>query len=269
MSERESRLTDEQARALWERAAQLQAAAENRPRALPAESSDLSLEQVALAAEGAGIGADYVRVAMAERQLPDGAAIDPGLWTARWLRAILREPDALDLSRTIDAAPAPTLAALKTVIMRPAFELVQEAVVGEDPLVDAVLVYRLARTKGSSFHESLDWTDVRVLLFTLRAADEGTRLNVRVPFFRRGLNLTFTGGLAGLVGAGGMSAGSAAASLPLLAGLGAAAMLPVAGAVAGGVVGVGLFRAFYRSAARDGAQHLTRLLHAVAEEAES
>lgn len=227
MSKRPPTISEEQARELWQRALELQNAAErSQPdaRALIApDKNDLSLDQVATAAEGAGIDPDYVRMALAERQLPDAERIDPRLWTARWLKQILREPDAIEEARFIAASPAHVVAALKTVSVRPDFELINEALIGDDPASDGVLVYRLPRKTETSFHSDLNWADARVLLFAIRPDGEGTRVRLRMPLFRRGVNLSLLGGAAGLAGFGGMSIGSAlAGSLAAIVGAAAA-----------------------------------------------
>ena len=64
MSDTNPHISEEQARELWRRALQLQNAAEREapePHALVPASRGLSLDQVAGAAEAAGIDADYVR----------------------------------------------------------------------------------------------------------------------------------------------------------------------------------------------------------------
>jgi hypothetical protein len=272
MSDQPLRISDEQARELWRRAAELQAAAEpGHQRALVADTSGLSLEQVAQAAEGAGIDPDYVRVALAEKQLPDADALDRDLWTARWLRKILREPDAIEQSRVIAAAPPAVFAALRAVAARPAFDLILESTIGSDPVRDAVLVYRLG-SDASNFQNHLDFADARVLLFTIRPEAEQTRIRVRVPLYRRGVNLALTGGASTLVGAGGMSLGaSASAALPAaISATAALAMLPVAlGGIAGAALGVGLYRGLYRWMYRDGAGAIGKLLQAIAMETET
>jgi hypothetical protein len=272
MAEQPLRISDEQARELWRRAAELQAAAERtQQRALVADSSGLSLEQVALAAEGAGIDPDYVRVALAEKQLPDAEALNRDLWTARWLRKILREPDAIEESRVINSSPAAVFAALRTVAGKPSFDLTLESTLGSDPLRDAVLVYRLG-SDDSKFQDNLDWADARVLLVTIRAEGEHTRIRVRVPLYRRGINLALTGGASTILATIGTSAGvSASAALPAaIAGTATLAMLPVAlGGIAGAALGIGLYRGLYRWVYRDGVTAIGKFLHAIAAEAET
>ena len=264
----QGRITDEQARELWRRAAELQAAEQHsQDRLLPPErpSGGLSLEQVATAAEGAGIDPDYVRVALAETQLPDGDRVDRNLWSARWLRRILREPDVIEITRTIAATPARVHEALRVVAARPTYELQHEATIGHDPVQDAVLVYRIVAGQ-SGFHGDMNWADARVLLITIRPDVAGTRLKVRAPLFRRGINLALTGGSAALLGWGGSALGSAVAAL---AGSAALAFAPIVlGGMAGVAGGVAAYRGLYRAVYRGGAGALKRLAQAMAAEAE-
>jgi hypothetical protein len=263
-------ISDEQARELWRRAAELQAAAERSSdrTQLPERVTGLSLDQVAVAAEGAGIDADYVRLVLSEQQLPDADRIHRDLWTARWLRAILREPDAIEVARVIDAPPAEVLRALRSIAAKPAFDLMHEATIGEDPVRDAVLVYRMGK---SNFKDEMDWADARVFLFTIRPEGNRTRLRVRAPLYRRGVNLALTGGTSMVTTWIGVSLGALAGNaLPTaLAASAALAVAPVAiGGLAGLLAGVGLYKALYRGVHRSGVQALNKLLHAIGAEAE-
>lgn len=49
--------------------------------------------------------------------------------------------------------------------------------------------------------------DKNDLLFAIRPEGEGTRVRLRIPLFRRGVNLTLLGGASGLAGFGGMTIG--------------------------------------------------------------
>lgn len=273
MTDRNPRISEDEARDLWKRALELQNTAERRtaqPQALVAgESSGLSLEQVAAAAEGAGIDPEYVRFTLAERQLADADRIDPRLWTARWLRALLREPDAIEEARFIAAAPSVVVAALKNVSARPDFELIHESSLGDDAARDGVLVYRLPN-KGESFHRDFNFADARVLMFSIRPDGDGTRVRLRIPLFRRGINLALLGGTAGGGGWGGMAIGSGMAGvLAGVIGAGAIAALPLAAGAGGAWLGMRAYRALYRSFVRGGYGSAARLLQAIAIEAES
>lgn len=269
MSDSTPKLSDDQARALWRRAAELQAAAEQaaaQNRALqPAEEGTLSLEQVAAAAEGAGIDADFLRLAIAEQRLPESDALRHDHWTGRWLQRLMREPQAIERERVIAAEPQAVLAAFRSVAVSDRFQLQAEDVVGEDPVSDAVLVYRVGSAGALSGPMFL--ADGRVLLVTIRRHDGGTGLRVRVPLFGSGVNLLITGGTAGIFGGG---AASAAGAIAVSVGAAAAvAAIPVTiGAAAGGMLGLSAFRRLYRWSRRQGSTAIEQLMQAVALEAE-
>lgn len=263
------RLTDEQARALWRRAAELQAAAErasSQQKALqPVDQGELSIEQVTAAAEGAGIDPEFVRIAVAERGLPDADALRHDDWRGRWLQRLMREPHVIEEERVIQATPAAVLSAFRSVAAAPSYQLMPERVVGEDPARDAVLVYRI--TKTDSFGSTLDFADARVLLVTIRPHERGAVLRLRVPLFRRGVNLFMTGLFATIFGGGG--AGLAGGIAGTLGATALAFAAPVAaGVAAGGAVGVVAFRGIYRAVDRSARGVLRQLLNAVAVEAE-
>lgn len=270
MSDQDPGLTDEEARELWRRAVELQIAAERSEAGALRPGADMSLASAASAAEGAGIDPDHLRVAYAEQRLPDADELGHDRWTGRWLGRLLREPQSIQASRVIDAGPAGVLSAFESVTSGDAYRLSREDVIGEDPLRDAVLIYRAGEggNASRSFASGLFLSDARVLLVTIRPHEGGTRLRIRAPLFRRGANLLLTGGSAGLVGGGSASiAGSAATAMGAA---GAVAAAPVAaGAVLGGALGVFAFRRVYRWARRKGVTAIDRLLRAVAAEAES
>jgi len=172
---RKPRFEDDEARELWRRAAELQLAAEQesqkRAALAPPNPDGLSLEQVAEAASGAGIDPDYVVMAVAERHLQDGELIRRDRWTARWLRRLVRGVDEIHVSELIDAAPQSVLAAFRGVALTPAFELVLEESLGDDPARDGVLVYRLAGSWGpkvKKIHSEMMLENARGLIVRLR-----------------------------------------------------------------------------------------------------
>ena len=268
MTERPKRITEAEAAELWRRAAELQAHAETRGQALvpvdeEGDEEGLSLEQVSAAAESAGIAPDYVALALAERRLPDADEIRPARWSVRSARWLLDRVGAIEVSRVLPAPPERVFEAVRAVFPAAPFELLSEDTVGGDPLRGGVLVYRLGSTDASEFHSSLNWADARVVLATIRAEGEGTRLTLRAPLFRRGINVAATSVLSGLGAWGGAAVGGGVAGL--VAAAPALVLLPVlAGVAAGGAAGVGLYRGFYRWASRGGEAALKRLLQAVA-----
>jgi hypothetical protein len=271
------RIGEDEARLLWRRAAELQAAAErtqaSQALARPGETG-LSLSDVAAAADSAGIDADFVRVAHVERLLPEAVEIRPDQRALRWLRPLVGgDADAFEATRFISAPPAQVLEAVRVVFAEPVYALTPELIIGTDPVVDGVLVYRVTKTaEADNFYESMNWADARVLIVLVRAESNGTRVRVRVPLFRRNINLGLAGfltGLGGYVGgAGGFALGAAAMS-PF--GIPAALFTATAaiGVAAGAVIGGGAFRRIYWWATNGGRTAINSLLNTVVLRAES
>lgn len=278
------RISDEEAREIWRRAAQLQGSAERaeaRDRLAPAadtgvahDPSALPVEQVVDAATEAGISADHVLLALAERRLADWDAIRPERWTTRWLRRLVGHSDAVEVSRFVRASPSRVLGAVERVTADGEFELAAEGRYGEDPAQGIALVLRSVAlsTRPSAFHSALDVADGRSVVVTIRAEGEGTRLRLRVPLYRRGLNLTLAGGSAGLAGgggaAGGVAAGDAAAGLLGAASLAGAWSGAALGLLLGGGVGVWAYRKLYAWGVAKGDSAVRRLASTVATQAE-
>ncbi len=270
------RMTDEEARELWRRAAELHAAADHsrarRQALMRAGERGLTLEDVSAAAEGAGIEPDYVRLALAERRLLDADAIRRDRWTARWLRRMVGDADTIQVSRIVQAEPARALEAFRAIAERPPYGLRLEDGIGEDPLRDGVLIYRRGAQVASAFDGALELADVRVVFVTVRAEDDGARVRLHVPLFRRGVNLTVGGVSAGMLGAGaswgGWVLGGAVAAALGVASVAALAVPAGIGAVAGSALGLGGFRRIYHGLVRRAEAALRGLLGAVALEAE-
>lgn len=228
------------------------------------------------AAVEAGISADHVLLALAERRLADWDAIRPERWTTRWLRRLVGDADALEVSRFVDVSPSTVLAAIGRVTADGEFALTAEGRFGEDPAQGVALVLRSAPsstgTRPSAFHTSLDLADGRAVIASIRAEDEGTRLRLRVPLYRRGLNLTLAGSSAGLAGgggaAGGVAVGDAAAGLFGAAALTGAWSGAVLGLLLGSGVGVWGYRRLYTWGVAKGETALRQLASAIATEAE-
>jgi len=270
-------ISDEEARRLWQRAVELQEESERsaaaRSLASNVDETRLSLAHVLQAAEGAGIPQEFVLTAMAERLLPDAAEIRRDRLRARWLRGAVSTTDAIEASKLIRAPLSAVVAAVQTVASQPAFNMLLENVVGgEEPLQGRVLVCRL-QGGTSQFNHVLNLADVRVLLVAVRSVQDGTSLRVRAPLFRRGINLGVAGITATLGGVGGSWSGYTLAALAAGA-LGGAAgsllLIPAGlGALAGGALGLGGFRALYQKLVNDGSGAIGTFLTSVALEAES
>lgn len=276
MSKHPVKLPESEARSLWRRAIEIQAAAERGergPRRLPAAVADgFSVEEVIDAARGAGVEPQHIYLALAERALPDAELIRRDRWTARWARALLRGEDAIEISQLFDAPPERVAAAFAAIAATPEFKLELEDRVGPNPPYDGVLVYRVGRPSGwgeaAQFHGGMFAADARVLLVTATSEGAHTRLRLRLPVYEHGVNLSMTGVLTGVLGAAG-GAGGTAAGTALAGAIGSTALpltaLPAAaGVLAGGALGVAAFRRVVRWGRRKGEFQLRRLLKAVA-----
>jgi len=270
------RISDAEAAELWKRAAELQEAIERETSAgqlAPGERDDqLSLEHVAQVAEAVGIHPDNVMLAMAEKELPDAVRIRRDDWKARWLRRTVSDIDAIDCRRFIRAAPDRVFAALQRTAANAAYNLILENRLGTDPLRDGVLVYRIQGSTDTSFNNALTMSDARVLLVTIRAARDGSNLRVRVPLFRRGVNLSLAGVTTSLAGMGGSWSGWSLGAL--VAGAFGAAATPLLlvpagiGAVVGGTLGLSGYRALYHGLTQKGSAAVQGFIGTVAVEAE-
>ena len=252
---------------MWRRAAELQAAAEHEAQqsrvVQRVDPGELSLEHVTEAARGAGINAEFVHLALAEQRLPDATDLGHHTWKARWLQRIVRGPHFIERQRVIGADPTAVIAAFRRVAASAAYGLTPESAVGADPVRDGVLVYRL--DSSTTFGSTMNFADARVLLVSVRPHEGGTSLRIRVPLFRRGVNLVLGGVSGSLFGAGGVALGGTIASA-----VGASALLLAAPAAAAGAgVGIVAFRALYRGAIRQGEKSVDRFLQTVAMEATS
>lgn len=277
MSRHLTQISDDDAKRLWQRAAELQDEAERsatpRSNVLQTDETRLSLEHVAQAAEGAGIHPLFVLMAMAEQQLPDVEEIKREDWRARWLRGAVSDIDSIEVSKLVHGSPRSAMIAIKAIAAQPSFNMLLENTVGvADAVEDRVLVYRL-QGGTSQFSSALNFADVRVLLVTLRALQDGTVIRVRAPLFRRGVNLSIAGVATTLGGVGGSWSGWTLAALAAGAmgvTAGTALLIPAGlGALAGGALGLGGFRSLYAGLVKQGRLAISTFVNSVALEVES
>lgn len=274
-------VSEEAARKLWKRAADLQSRAEEestRPAAVSAlqDPDALPVSRVVEAAQEAGIAREHALQAVAEGRLVDAEELDPDRWTGRWLARLVGGGGAVEVTRFVDAPIARVVEAVESVTSTEAFRLELEDRLGESAEGEALLVYRNVGSASwlafSSFHGSVDIADGRALIVVLVGEAGGTRLRVRMPLYRRGLNLLVAGGAAGTGATGGTAGGAAVGG----AVAGALGMATLAGAVAvgalGAVAGIGAglwaFRGLYGWGVRSGETALERLVRAIVLEAE-
>lgn len=268
-------ISEDEARALWRRAGELQSRAEDREEYSVApvleDEHALSADEVLAAAEGAGIVTDHVRVALVERGLPDLAWRTRGDWMGL-LRFLTRyETDAIERVVFVNAAPERVLHSLEQLLSRQPYALIAERAYGDDPLRNGVYVYRVSDrvrkkfglSSGSDFQRELNTADGKYVLLTLREADgQASQLSVRVPLLRRGENVAlFTISAAAL----GLFGTTLASYIMPIIGMPTALSVLIPGVVgaAGVITGAAVYRRIYRWATQRGEAALERLLQAV------
>jgi len=273
-------ISPEEADAVWQRAARLQAEAarlmEDRSRQLAAgavadegASADggFRVGDVRAAAVEAGIAPEFVALALAESSSPDadGPASPRGdALAGRLLGTDLR---SLEVVRAIAGSPAQVYEAMKRVLPAAPFLLTLSDSVG-DPMGGGVMVFDvpgITATGVSGFAYNAYAVDVKHLRFVLRRAPVGTGCELSVgadlrrSVRRNGVVALVSGGL----GVGGGAALGGAAGLGFLA-LGALAVLPAAaGAAALGAVGAFGYGRLYRWYVKKLVADLEKLLRAV------
>lgn len=277
MSHGHRRISEEEAKQVWNRAFELQSAADDtRARQLSARTESGEPEgydprQVRDAAAEVGIAPEYVALALAERV---DASVGTGDGVDRWAERLSgAEPRSLVLSRRFDFPIDAVYAAVQAV-----FGGHHLTIIDSDgaPLDGGLQIYAFRET-GAEATDRLAReliTEVRVEEMRLRLLpiDRGScvaSLSVPLTAARRanlGVGAALTAG-GGLVGGWAVGAIGAALVLPLSLGVGAA-MASIGGAMllgagAGGSLGVLSARAAYRSRQRRGTVALERLLQDV------
>ena len=198
MTQDETRISEEEARALWHRAAELQAEAARRleersrqlaPRGHPSDTAEVEgyrLADVRTAAEEAGISPEFVDHALAEardRTLVEAAQARPSAMAARFLG---QPPLALEVSRVIHAPAEEVYGAMQRILPKDPFRLSLTDQHGTDPLDGGALVFKvpayLATLGDQSFAYEMAGISLKQLLFSLRRLDTdppATELTVR------------------------------------------------------------------------------------------
>jgi len=269
------RIDEERARAIWLRAAELQAEAarrmEERSRLLAASpeaspEDGLDPEAVRVAAIEAGISEEFIDLALAEsRGSLEGEGGLSGWRDRAATRLLGTDVRRLDFSRVIAAPPARVLEAMQQVLPNTPYQLTLRDTVGDDPLDGAVLVFHVPGVVGLSytaFAYRMSWADLRELRFVLRPLDGGSRteVSVTVPLERsRRINWMvghilpagggFVGGMAGMAVAKATALAGAAVAAPIALG---------ALALAGG--GSWVMKSLYRYGLRKGEEEVEGIL---------
>ena len=282
------RIPDEAARAIWRRAAQLQAEAEQRleerthrlparPGGEPAESDGFHADAVRIAAEEAGIAPEFVQIALAEAAASPGPASPETRWDVRGAKLFLGSSH-----RTIEVAaivPADldtvTAASLQVFCGHPC--LLQAGEVAEMPssagrvVVFNVPKYDWSASANPPFVEKASTIGLRQLHVAIRPLpDDPSACEVVVAGdLRAGMRGRWRWGAATSVGAsaaGGAAGVGVAGSL--MAGAGALLALPaLVGAAVGGAAAAAAWAAgyrYYRGQVAEALQESLRTLPATA-----
>lgn len=275
-------LTESQARALWERAARLQAeaaarelgAADDGGAPTPDDDGPIApgygIEVVRRAAEEAGIAREFVDRALLEMGTDGEArAVD------RWADRLLGEgPRVARVERVLRGSPHGVYDALRRVFPQPQFGLTLSGTRGGPPLEGGTLLFDVpgmnaagTSTPTGPIFDIRYWADIKqihVRLESLAGDPPSTRLVISAPlahsrrthFWAGTAFSAVVGGLAALAGGA-----VAAAALPATA-LAVAGTAGVAGI--GGLAGMGrMSRPLFRSSMRKGVRGMERLLDAV------
>lgn len=279
------RLSEEEARSLWERAARLQAEAARRLTAAPIDDEELpttdmglSLDVVRRAAIEAGIDASFLDDALGE--LDEAGPSKPVDRAAD--RFLGEDTPFARATRVISASVDDTYLALQRVLPRAPFGLVIRRVEGPDPRAGGVLVfevpYSAAAANGLQVSgPAIDlrhYADFRELRVRLRGLDESpagsARTEVEITASRRharrvsywvGLAMSGLGGLLGAIPGSLITAGAVAIGGPIEALI----VLGVGGAAsASGWFGARFgWRHAYRWGQNKGERAIARMLDAI------
>jgi len=288
-------ITEEEASRLWQRAAQLQSEAVEREEAGPGAhvitagsgrdeaDSGYALDHVRAAAIEAGIGSEYLDAALADLRVERRILERKG--GGRLTRHFLDDPpDAITVTRVIDAPPDRILSAMEGVFAKEPYNLTLTDRQG-DPLDGGMLVFDIngvgfLAVELTGFAREASWADLRQVIATVRplAGSDGARseLTLRGPVaWAQGLNAAIGSGLAVLAGGVGLALswplggaiGGALWAAGVVAPAGAAAVgavVSVAGAGITARLGVEGVRMMYERALGRGEKGLEGLLSVVA-----
>jgi len=282
-------VTESEAMAIWQRAAQLQAEAAHRmertmsvQRVAPATDADAAsttgmfrATDVEAAAVEAGISRQFVAIAMAERAGEHAAAPivvgdDEDRRVTTHLGVTAR---SVSVSRLVAATPRATLAALRRIATAPPFHLNLDEVVGGHPLDGGILrfrvpsIYSLMTSTGIGTAPPLSYrcTEIDLYVLNVTLAARGTPAAPACELVISGdlrdgqrKNLTWSHWTAGITGT--ILGGGALGVGAVVTGLSALALAPAA---IGAVGGVALARVGYRAAYRRSLRLAQEELHAL------
>lgn len=264
----DDRIPDEAARAIWRRAAELQAEAERRleervgrlpaPRAGEAMEGDgLRPDEVRLAAEEAGIGAEFVQIALAEAAASPDRASPPTRWDLMGARVFLGSTRGSVEVTAVVPGDVDTVSAASLQVFSGHPCLLQTGEVAEIAAAGRVLVFNVppydwSASANPPFVEKASMIGLRQLHVAIQPLPEDpSRCEVVVAGdLRAGMRSRWRWGAATSVSAsaaGGAAGVGLAASAMAGAGAGALLALPaILGAVVVSGATVAMWAASYR-----------------------
>lgn len=290
MSKEPDFLSEDEARRLWQRAAQLQADQARLAEARAAgdaeaelhggeagRSSDgYALTHVRAAALEAGIGGEFVDAALGEVRAEKamGSAADSSRHVIA--RLILGNPaDTVTTRRTILATPEEVLSAMEAIVPHEPYTLLLRERLG-DPARGGTLVFDLdgvgfSKAGQAGFKGDASYGDLRQVYVTvtpLPGSPVRTEVTMASPIaWALSINAAVSGALSLLGGGLGSAVGVGLAVVTVLGPVGGG-ILAATGFGAGGSGALGLFRYLYRYGQGRGVRALETLLATVASKAE-
>ena len=270
-------LSAEEARALWERAMELQLEAARRKEGQEESQAmvvrddmgtGFRLEDVTEAAREAGISPEYMEMALAEQEVTrKRQEWKNGKGGAAARRLLAPRDTAIQVSRIIRREPREVLAAMQRIFPHNPYGLILEDTRGDDPLKGGTLIFKApsmqAYASGTTFSMDMAWGTVTHLLVSLRpgGTDDqtppSTEVVIRAPLVEHDrqsywLGLTMSGTMGAIGGGAGLATGLALAGATALGplALAAVAVPSLLGAGGAGALGVWGSRGTHRHGIR-------------------
>jgi hypothetical protein len=287
-------LTEDQAAALWKRAAMLQSEAlqqaesarrEEAGKALSPASrtgpdEGYALEHVRAAGIEAGISEEFLEAALTDMRA--ATAMEPKRRVGRLVRSFIGDPpEVVTLRRLIDAPPEAVLRSMEELLPMAPYNLTLVDRTG-DPLNGGVLTFNIEgagwiAATTDTFTGTASGADFRQVLATLRVVGEGDSCEVTLHApvaWAQGVNAAIGAGMVSFVGAGGFFLGSVGGSVLagalVASGVGvavaaaAAAASAVGGTLVAAVAGTAGFQKLYEYSLSKGRKGLEGMIAALA-----
>jgi len=289
MTHEPENLSEQEALRLWQRAAQLQADAARRAEARAAgedgepgtavarrDADGYALAHVRAAALEAGISEEFVDAALAELRADRAMAAAGPASRQRISAWVLDHPsEAVEARRVVRADAQAVLAAMEELLPLDPYSLILRDRLG-DPANGGTLVFDIQgvgfTVTGAGFKGDASFADLREVYATLvplPGQPVRTELVLRSPVaWARRINATLVGGLSGLGGFLGSSAGFAAGAALSVLGPAFAGVALAVGLVGGARLTLGACRTLHHYGLRRGAKALEGAAATVAARAE-